>query len=189
MQPGDVVEFCGTEGTGKTELLLYVAAMCILPKSWCDVSLPGRNVDILFISTDYQLDLLRLVTIMKGIALSHGVLTSAQMNCEELITSSLERLHVVNCTSMEELVITLYSLKTFLDNHSNVCALLIDNVATFWWLERAENCVGDCEQRRWTCALIDIIKEHHLVVIATRPLLAKEMYSSHEKVSNIWFKN
>ena len=86
---------------------------------------------------------------------------------------------------MEELVITLFSLKTFLDNHLNVCALLLDNVATFWWVERAVNPAGDHEQRRWTCALNELIREYHLVVFATRPLLAKEVYGSHEKVSNI----
>ena len=181
-QPGDVVEFCGPEGTAKSELLLNIAALCILPKSWHGITLPGRNVDTLFISTDYKLNLRRLVTIMEGIVQSHGVQSTAQMNCRELIASSLSHLHVVNCDSMDELILTLYSLRTFLKNHPEVCALFIDTIGTFWWMDKAERFSGDTLQHRWTAALVDLIKEFHLVVFATRPLLTKDMTTHLGKV-------
>ena len=177
-----MVEFCGAEGTAKSELLLNIAAICILPKSWHGISLPGRNVDAVFISTDYKFDLTRLVTIMEGITLSHGVQPAPQMNCKELIASSLSHLHVVNCGSIDELIITLYSLRTFLKNHPAVCALLIDNVGTFWWIDKAESSTSDTQQQRWTAALIDLIRGFHLVVFAVRPLLTKDMSTHLEKV-------
>ena len=180
--PGDVVEFCGSEGTGKSELLMNIAAVCILPKSWHGVMLPGRNVEIVFVSTDYKLDLVRLVSIMEGISRSHGVPSIPEMKFNRLISSSLERLHVLNCNSMEELILTLYSLNTFLKNHPNVCMLVIDNITTFWWTEKAANLVSDGEQRRWTCALSELVREHHLVVIAARPLITQEVTSAEEKV-------
>lgn len=182
LQPGDVVEFCGAEGTAKSELLLNIAAICILPNSWHGVSLPGRNVDAVFISTDYKLNLGRLVTIMEGIAQSHGVQSTTQMNCKELIASSLSRLHVVNCDSMDEFVLTLYSLRTFLVNHREVCALFIDSIATYWWIDKAERLTGDTTEQRWTAALIDLIREFHLVVFATRPLLTRDLTIHLEKV-------
>lgn len=182
LQPGDVIEFCGVEGTGKSELLLNIAAICILPRFWQGVALPGRNVDVLFVSTDYKFDLVRFVTVMKGIILSHGVLLSDEVKYKELIISSLEHLHIVNCSSMDELVISLYSFKIFLINHPEVCTLLIDNIATFWWTERAENSMSDLYQQRWTCAVNELIREFHLVVIAARPLLTKDMTSHFEKV-------
>lgn len=183
LQPGDVVEFCGAEGTAKSELLLNIAAICILPKSWHGITLPGRNVDALFISLDYKLDLRRLVTIMEGITQSHGVQSTTQMNCKELIASSLSHLHVVNCDSMDELVLTLYSLRTFLKNHPEVCAMFIDSIGTFWWIDKAESSTGDTTvQQRWTTALVELIREFHLVVFATRPLLTKDMTTHLEKV-------
>ena len=178
-----MVEFCGAEGTAKSELLLNIAAICILPKSWHGVTLPGRNVDALFISLDYKLDPRRLVTIMEGITQSHGVQSTTQMNCKELIASSLSHLHVVNCDSMDELVLTLYSLRTFLKNHPEVCAMFIDSIGTFWWIDKAESSTGDTTvQQRWTTALVELIREFHLVVFATRPLLTKDMTTHLEKV-------
>ena len=176
------MEFCGAEGTAKSELLLNIAAICILPKSWHGITLPGRNVDALFISMDYKLDLKRLVTIMEGIAQSHGVQSTTQMNCKELTASSLSRLHVVNCDSMDELILTLYSLRTFLKNHPVACALFIDSIGTFWWVDKAESTAGDTVQQRWTTALVQLIREFHLVVFATRPLLTKDMTTHLEKV-------
>lgn len=185
LHPGDVVEFCGAEGTGKSELLLKVAATCVLPKSWCGVMLPGRNVDALFISNDCDLDLVRLAAVMEDIVLSHGVMSIARVNCKELISTSLERLHVVCCKSMDELIVTLHSLRTFLKNRPEVCALLIDNVAAFWWSEVATSSTSDSMHQRWTGALSELIREFHLVVIAARPLLTKDMAASHDnKVSN-----
>lgn len=32
LMAGDVVELCGSEGSGKSELLLNVTAQCVLPK-------------------------------------------------------------------------------------------------------------------------------------------------------------
>ena len=112
---------------------------------------------------------------MEGITQSHGVQSTTQMNCKELIASSLSRLHVMNCDSMDELVLTLYSLRTFLKNHPEVCALFIDSIGTFWWTDKAE---------RWTAALVELIREFHLVVFAARPLLIKDMTTHVEKVIN-----
>ena len=183
LQPGDVVEFCGAEGTAKSELLLNIAAVCVLPKSWQGISLPGRNIDAVFISTDYKLDLRRLVTIIEGITQSHGVQQTPQMNCKELIASSLSHLHVVNCDSMDELVLALYSLKSFLKNHPEVCALFIDSIGTFWWIDKIEKSTGNGVQQKWTTALVELIREFHLVVFATRPLLTKDITTHPEKVT------
>ena len=65
IQPGNVVEFSGQEGSGKTEMLLHLIANCILPKSWKDLKLNGRSVGVVFVDTDYHFQLLRLVTIME----------------------------------------------------------------------------------------------------------------------------
>ena len=64
IKPGHVLEFSGQEGSGKTEMLLHLIANCILPKSWKDLKLNGRSVDVVFVDTDYHFQLLRLVTVL-----------------------------------------------------------------------------------------------------------------------------
>lgn len=184
LEPGDVVEICGDEGTGKSKLLLTVAAACLLPSTYCGRALPGRGVDALFITTECKL--VRLAATMESILSSHGVPST---QCEGVVTSSLEHLHVVRCCSMEELVITLYSLKAFLRAHPEVCIMLLDDLTTLWWTEKALNPTSDVVQRRFVSVLSELISEFHLVVVATRLLLAKDWTATREKVINrlIWY--
>ena len=122
---------------------------------------------------------MRLAATMKSILLSHGLLPT---HCEAVLSSSLERLHLLRCDSLEELVITLCSLKTYLRLHPEVCAVLMDNVTRCWWTERAINPMADVIQRKFTSVLSELIREFHLVVVATRPLSTKDWIGGHEKV-------
>ena len=60
VEAGDVIEFNGSEGTGKSELLMAIAAQCILPKS-----LSGCGRDVIYINTDHKFDIVRFVTIVE----------------------------------------------------------------------------------------------------------------------------
>ena len=184
LKPGDVVELCGAEGSGKTELLLNVTAHCVLPKSWKTGRLPGRNVEVVYISTDYKLDLLRLVAILEGKVcednaghhLSSKDATGAS-DYRKLIESCLSRVHVLYCNSTTELVAVLHSLKAFLHTHPEVCALVLDNVASYYWVDRCESVRGDgtsaleYHQQQWVGALGELTREYHLVVFTAKPLL------------------
>ena len=66
IKPGDVVEFYGDEGTGKTQVLLHLIANCILPKYWKCCKLDGRNAKVAFIDTEYKFPLWRLVSILEN---------------------------------------------------------------------------------------------------------------------------
>jgi DNA-repair protein XRCC2 len=61
----DVYEFYGSEGTGKTELLLNLITSMILPKEWNSLQLNGSNAGVIFIDTDYKFQILRLVNLME----------------------------------------------------------------------------------------------------------------------------
>lgn len=45
--------------SGKTELLYHLLCRCVLP-----VAAGGLEVDVVFVDTDYSLDMLRLVSIL-----------------------------------------------------------------------------------------------------------------------------
>ena len=190
LQPSDVIEFCGAEGSGKTEMLVNIVARCVLPKSWNGSQLPGRGVEVVYICTDYKFDLLRLVTVLEGkvhvragkaVIPSHdeaGPKTAGILyddSYKELIKSCLSSVHVVYCNSSAELLSALHALRAFLQNHPEVCALCLDHIASFYWADRSE-CGGtrqsaEFRQQQWVNALSELVREHHLVVFAARPLL------------------
>ena len=62
---GTVVELCGEEGSGKTEMLLNCVRRCITPKSWKGRLLNGRELAALWIDTDFAFSVLRLVALLE----------------------------------------------------------------------------------------------------------------------------
>lgn len=183
LKPGDVIEFTGAEGTGKSEILLNIAVQCSLPKTWQGRKLGGREGEVLYISTDYKFDVFRLMTILEGRVLNEALHTEAidettpqgvphsKSEYKELISSSLARVHVAYCCSSSELAVSLQSLKTFLHNHPKVCVLMLDNVAAYYWTDRGKTAVVEGNEHQWITSLNELKQEYHLIVFAAKPLL------------------
>ncbi|XP_012589324.1 PREDICTED: DNA repair protein XRCC2 [Condylura cristata] len=154
---GDILEFHGPEGTGKTEMLYHVAARCILPRAD-----GGLEADVLFIDTDCRFDLLRLVAILER-RLSGG--------SEEAVTRCLARLLVAQCHSSAQVLLTLHSLGAVLCSRPALCLLAVDSLSAFYWLDRAsggespraqEATLAQCAQ-----VLQRLVREHRLLLLAT----------------------
>ncbi len=181
LSPGVIIELCGGNGTAKSELLHNVTAHCILSQSWNGAPLSGRNVEVVYISTDYKFDVLRLVTILEGRIVQAcnlgqlGEASSCPAGYKELIQSCLSRAHILYCKSSTELLATLHSLKTFVSNHPEVCVLVLDNIASFYWTDRCESSRtglssgADTRQQQWVGAFKELVLEHHLVAFAAKP--------------------
>ena len=206
----------GGEGCGKSEVLLNITAQCVLPRIWCGREVGGREVEVVWVCTDYKFDVLRLVAVLEGKVCgmaseseknkvaserclqllptpkgqSHSLVDASRPRVTQqsapagfdpdsdyktLITSCLSRVHVIYCNSSTELGVTLQSLRhSFLHAHPDVCALVLDNVAEFYWMDRAEaGSVRGSELRQsvWVEALRLVVEEHHLVIFSARPLL------------------
>ncbi|XP_074171209.1 DNA repair protein XRCC2 [Rhinolophus sinicus] len=154
---GDILEFHGPEGTGKTEMLYHLTARCILPKSE-----GGLEVEVLFIDTDYHFDMLRLVTILE-----HRL----SQSCEETVKCCLGRFFLVHCSSSTQLLLTLYSLETMFCSHPSLCLLILDSLSAFYWIDRAnggervnlqESALKKCSQ-----LLEKLVNEYRLGLLAT----------------------
>ncbi|XP_057589576.1 DNA repair protein XRCC2 [Hippopotamus amphibius kiboko] len=167
---GDILEFHGPEGTGKTEMLYHLTARCILPKSE-----GGLEVEVLFIDTDYHFDMLRLVTILE-----HRLSQSS----EEIIKNCLGRFFLVYCSSSTQLLLTLYSLETMFCSHPSLCLLILDGLSAFYWIDRVnggesvnlqESTLKKCSQ-----LLEKLVNEYRLVLFATTQSIMQKTSNSAE---------
>ncbi|XP_024135344.1 DNA repair protein XRCC2 isoform X2 [Oryzias melastigma] len=158
-QHGEVVELYGAEGTGKTELLYHLLCRCVLPEA-----AGGLEVDVLFVDTDYSLDMLRLVSILDS------RLTSAGLE-EAALRSSLSRLLVVHCSSSSQLLLTLHYLETTLNSRPSLALLLIDSISAFYWLDRCEGgaSISRQEEKLSKCAelLGRLLRDYKFTIFAT----------------------
>ncbi|OXB63307.1 hypothetical protein ASZ78_008240 [Callipepla squamata] len=167
---GDVIEFHGPEGTGKTEMLYHLIARCIIPKSG-----GGLEVEVMFIDTDYHFDMLRLVTILEH---RLGQSTEETMKC------CLGRLFLVNCNSSTQLLLTLYSLENMFCTHPSLCLLILDSISAFYWIDRSNGgeSLNSQEMNLKKCAnlLEKLVREHHLALFATTQSLMQKSTNPSE---------
>ena len=191
MRPGqDVVQLCGEENCCKTELLLNVIADTILPDQWNSIRLPGRNLSAIFISTDYKFDVLRLVCIMENklkeaLQKQNVILKMRPPSIAEqktIVTSSLERCHILKTSSGDELLSTVEWIPTFLQHVLNVSVVAIDNVATYYWIECSKYGQVEYEsrQKRLVNSLKKLVQTHNIILFYTVPSLV-----SSSKVSSL----
>ncbi|XP_020865242.2 DNA repair protein XRCC2 isoform X2 [Phascolarctos cinereus] len=174
---GDILEFHGPEGTGKTEMLYHLTARCILPKSE-----GGLEVEVLFIDTDYHFDMLRLVTILE-----HRLSQST----EDIIKHCLGRFFLVNCSSSNQLLITLYSLETMFCSHPSLCLFILDSLSAFYWIDRGNGGeslnLQEVTLKKCSKFMEKLVKEYHLVLFATTQTIMQKSSNSAEKSSSLKF--
>ncbi|XP_077159490.1 DNA repair protein XRCC2 [Paroedura picta] len=167
---GDVIEFHGPEGTGKTEMLYHLVVRCVLPKAG-----GGLEVSLLFIDTDFHFDMLRLVTLLE-----HKLSQSS----EELIKQCLGRFFLVTCNSSAQLLLTLYSLENMLCSHPSLCLLMIDSMSAFYWIDRANGgdnlSLQETNLRRCVQCLETLLRQHHLALFATTQTIMQKSSNSAE---------
>uniref|UniRef100_K7FHY7 X-ray repair cross complementing 2 n=1 Tax=Pelodiscus sinensis TaxID=13735 RepID=K7FHY7_PELSI len=167
---GDVIEFHGPEGTGKTEMLYHLVARCVLPKSG-----GGLEVEVMFIDTDYHFDMLRLVTILE-----HRLSQSK----EEMIKQCLGRLFLVNCNSSTQLLLTLYSLENKFCTHPSLCIMILDSISAFYWIDRSNGGesinIQEMNLKRCSEFLEKLVREYHLALFATTQTIMQKSSNSTE---------
>ncbi|KAG8541067.1 hypothetical protein GDO81_029763 [Engystomops pustulosus] len=171
---GDIIEFHGPEGSGKTEMFCHLISRCILP-----VSEGGLQVEVVYIDTDYHFDMLRLVTILE-----HRLSRSD----EETVKQCLSRFFLIYCSSSIQLLLTLYSLENMFCSRPSLCLLIIDSLSSFYWIDR--NNGGETVSRqeaniRKCIELLDkLIKEYKLVLFASTQTLMQKMHNEKSEASN-----
>ncbi|CAF96327.1 unnamed protein product, partial [Tetraodon nigroviridis] len=159
---GDVVELHGPAGTGKTELLYHLLCRCVMP-----AAAGGLEVEVMFVDTDYSLDMLRLVSILdRRLTGSPG-----SPSTEASLRSCLSRLLVVHCSSSSQLLLTLHLLETSLSSRPGLALLLIDSISAFYWLDRSEGgaSIAKQEEKLSKCShlLARLLRDYRITVFAT----------------------
>ena len=154
-------------------VLLFIGSL----KCVCNAG--GCEAEVVFISADRKLDLLRLVAILEG-RLSHVVEPTREkeastVQCggelKRLLQSCLSRVHTLLCDTSEELLVTLHSLRQFLHTHPSVSVIVIDPVGAFFWSERSEFLGTSIPDSKWVNVLSELAYDYHLVIFGSRTAL------------------
>ncbi|XP_061569679.1 DNA repair protein XRCC2 isoform X3 [Cololabis saira] len=148
--------------SGKTELLYHLLSRCVLPEA-----AGGLEVDVVFVDTDYSLDMLRLVSVLDS-RLNAGVSTGSD---EAALRSCLSRLLVVHCSSSSQLLLTLHFLESTMSSRPRLALLLLDSISAFYWPDRCEGgaSMARREEKLAKCAelLGRMLRDYRFTIFAT----------------------
>ena len=90
---------------------------------------------------------------------------------ESFVTSCLQRLYVVRCSSSDELLVTIYSLETILSAKAEFSIVLIDTISAFHWVDKGA-CLSynrtENIQQQIAEALEHLISTYHLTLVVTK---------------------
>lgn len=144
-----VIEVAGSDGVGKTTVLLQEAVATILPSVWGPWNIGGQQARAALLDCDLRFSLTRLVELMRHRIRSFARLCDEQGNdienrssdkiedseIEKIIRASLKRLFISKIHSTRELVATIHSLASNM-NGTSVKRILIDGIMAFRWMDR-----------------------------------------------------
>ncbi|KAM7389983.1 hypothetical protein PAMA_008251 [Pampus argenteus] len=148
-------------------MLYHLLCRCVLP-----VVAGGLEVDVVFVDTDYSLDMLRLVSILDS-RLNAALSTSSHYMASDETTLHLclARLLVIHCSSSSQLLLTLHFLETSLSSRPSLALLLIDSISAFFWLDRCKGgaSIAKQEEKLSKCAelLGRLLRDYRITVFAT----------------------
>ena len=188
----DVIELYGGEGTGKSETCLHFITRCILPSTWNGVSLNGCDAGVILIDNDYSFSILRLVTLMERFILHKAEETSKVISSEDVekfIRACLRKLHVSQCSSSTEFVMTVHRLESLVCNEPGIAAIIIDSLSAFYWIDRYNG--GDNIQAQEVNmklavdGLSKLVNTYSLVLIVTKAAVFKKKGNTNAVVDTV----
>lgn len=173
-RPSPVVELSSSlSGAGKTQLLYYMTARAILPRTYGGISIGGLEAAVVWMDADDRFDVYRLRNVARELLrqaresvdeemvdkdtelFSHAQLT-------ELLTLSLQHVHVFRPQSSSALLATLCTLDKYLYDLSRhhsasrpLHMLAIDSVTAFLWQDKLRDEVARTEEIGRSRAEID----------------------------------
>ncbi|KAJ5965271.1 hypothetical protein N7481_011985 [Penicillium waksmanii] len=163
-KPCPVVEISSSaSAAGKSQLLYYLAASMILPRSYENLPIGGKEAAVIWIDTDDRFDADRLRVVARGIvhqarqtldpdALNEDAGGSFDENLESMLVSSLQHVHVFRPQSSSAVLATLLSLDSYLydlSRHNSASRplqmLCIDSATAFFWQDKLRDEIARTE--------------------------------------------
>lgn len=178
--PGQIIEITGDEATGKTLLATDLLARCLLPKTYKETRLPGKDCGALFINTNHHFDVFKLAEVLQ-----HYIRSSCRSlksdAIQGIIKESLKNLTVINCYTNEQFQATLLNLESIVLQETNISLLIVDTVAAFYWIQRIHSSVSySAHYSLIINSLKNLASKFGITVFYTKPNVAvKETTKKH----------
>jgi RecA/RadA recombinase len=173
-RPSPVVEISSSlSGAGKTQLLYYMTARAILPRNYGGISIGGLEAAMVWMDADDRFDVYRLKCVARELlrqareSADEDILDKdteffSDAQLAELLTSSIQHVHVFRPQSSTALLATLCTLDKYLYDLSRhhsasrpLHMLVIDSVTAYLWQDKLRDELARTEEIGRSRAEID----------------------------------
>ena len=144
-----VIEICGLKPcSGRTQLLLYIISLFLLPKVYDRIPIHGQEAAIALMDLSSTFPILRLSKIMRqqiqAATAKSSSKTKDEQGISKLVHASLDHLHIFRPQSSAAFLATVKSLAShFLDDttkhysaNRRLAAIIITDLDAFYWQDR-----------------------------------------------------
>ncbi|OCK75666.1 hypothetical protein K432DRAFT_249079, partial [Lepidopterella palustris CBS 459.81] len=204
-----VVEFISSgPGSGKTHLLYYIASLAVLPSSYANININGKQSAIVVLDADGRFDASRLAEVMtqyikakldlsslhKPIDATPTKVTQDQNAIRGLIHSSLAHVHIFRPQSHSALLATISNLPFYLSDstahqstHRPLHSIILDSASAFYWQVRAESDSPTANDRyaALTRQLALVARRFSCALLATSHSLASTSVTSTDRGTHV----
>ncbi|KAL8859021.1 MAG: hypothetical protein Q9178_004502 [Gyalolechia marmorata] len=155
-----VLELVGSPCSGKKQLLYHLVARLLLPPSYENIVLRGRNTAVVLFDLGNNFSLIRLRDVLIGYVRScilenPDPLPTDSMN--NLVRISLDHLHIFRPQSSPSFLATLSELQSYILNiyshisaNRTVGAIVINHVDAFLWQDRLDDAEDQATETKRT---------------------------------------
>jgi len=156
LQPGDVVEIHGAEGSGKTQMAYHAALMTAMPQAVMggELQLHGRERAVVCFDLDYRFRVERLAQLFDAhinrCCRTQNIDVTRFLICPEYQqqkAATLKRIYITHCQTSTELLAAIGSLRRSVPRgrgpasplklSAQLGLLIVDNVSAHFWEKRA----------------------------------------------------
>lgn len=166
----DVIELSSETNFGKTQTLLHLIKNAILVDQHNSSYVGGLNSNVLFIDTDFHLEIEHLTNyIKKNLARADNHVTDEEEDA--IVKKSLMNLTVIRCYDSQQLLVTFHSLKTLLTSNPKIKFIILDGIGAHYWQDFMNGGFRkmDLYEKKVLSVLNNCIKEFKLLVLYVRP--------------------
>ncbi|KAJ3156800.1 hypothetical protein HDU86_003566 [Geranomyces michiganensis] len=154
VRTGELLDLCGPLGGGKTEIIMRIIALTLLPRVWTPPTHPssspplhigGSNSSVLLLDSDLRFSLVAFHSHLRAHIIrclpTDAPNPPSDSAINVLATSALSRLHLARPTSAIALIATLtLAPRTFLADSASLTPLIVvDGLSPFYWSNRLDD--------------------------------------------------
>ncbi len=134
----DIIEICGPENVGKSQLLYTACAKCLMPEKF-----GGLGLGVVFVDSELKFSIYRLVSVLETRINNQSEETeSSNIDIQSVVKECLSRFWKVRIESSDSFVHVFDHLDELLLKKSPIFLVCIDSISAFYWLDRDFKSMG-----------------------------------------------